>query len=67
MEQWVRDALRCPSCKGVLADGLGRLVCARCGLAYPFRDGIPALLAGRAEPWSGGVPGGCGVLSGGAP
>ncbi|MDR2114272.1 MAG: Trm112 family protein [Bifidobacteriaceae bacterium] len=48
MEQWVRDALRCPQCKGQLVDAPGRLVCGSCRLSYPFRDGIPALLAGRA-------------------
>ncbi|MDR2453069.1 MAG: Trm112 family protein [Bifidobacteriaceae bacterium] len=48
MEEWVRQALRCPECKGELEDGPGQLICGRCRLAYPFRDGIPALLAGRA-------------------
>jgi uncharacterized protein YbaR (Trm112 family) len=50
IEDWVRDALRCPKCLGPLADGPGRLECHACALGYPVRDGIPSLLAGRAEP-----------------
>ncbi|MDR1393945.1 MAG: hypothetical protein LBJ62_08280 [Bifidobacteriaceae bacterium] len=52
MEAWVRQILRCPSCRGRLDDGPGRLICPACQLAYPLRDGIPALLAGRAEHYS---------------
>jgi uncharacterized protein YbaR (Trm112 family) len=51
MPEWVRPALRCPQCKGPLADAPGQLVCQSCRLAYPVRDGIPSLLAGRAQPW----------------
>ncbi|MDR2565338.1 MAG: Trm112 family protein [Bifidobacteriaceae bacterium] len=48
MEEWVRQALRCPGCKGELTDQSGHLVCGACRLAYPVRDGIPSMLAGRA-------------------
>ncbi|MDR0626845.1 MAG: Trm112 family protein [Bifidobacteriaceae bacterium] len=51
MEEWVRQALRCPACQGELIDRPGQLVCPACRLAYPVRDGIPALLAGRAVEW----------------
>lgn len=43
------DQLACPACLGQLrVDGL-RLVCAECGRAYPVVDGIPVLIAERAE------------------
>ncbi|MDR3106889.1 MAG: hypothetical protein LBU05_01630 [Bifidobacteriaceae bacterium] len=31
-----------------MTDHPGYLVCAACARAYPIRDGIPAMLAGRA-------------------
>ncbi|MDR3360823.1 MAG: Trm112 family protein [Bifidobacteriaceae bacterium] len=55
MMGWVRQALRCPRCKGPLEDGAAKLVCGACRLAYPFRDGIPAMLESRAEPLDGAV------------
>jgi uncharacterized protein YbaR (Trm112 family) len=48
MDSWVRQALRCPNCRSELADGTGKLICLGCHLAYPMRDSIPAILAGRA-------------------
>ncbi|MDR3107035.1 MAG: Trm112 family protein [Bifidobacteriaceae bacterium] len=45
----MREALRCPACRGELGDRRGQLVCAVCRLVYPVRDGIPSLLAGRAS------------------
>jgi uncharacterized protein YbaR (Trm112 family) len=50
VDKWVRDALRCPACRGVLMDGSGELVCRDCLVAYPVRDSIPSLLEGRARP-----------------
>lgn len=43
--------LACPKCKGDLevdADR-SRLVCRKCFLAYPVRDGIPIMLIEEAE------------------
>ncbi len=34
----------CPRCKRSLEDHSDRLVCDRCGVAYPVRDGLPLLL-----------------------
>jgi uncharacterized protein YbaR (Trm112 family) len=46
----ILDQLACPACLGQLrVDGL-RLVCADCGRAFPIVDGIPVLIADRAEP-----------------
>jgi len=45
----VLDQLACPVCLGELRlDGVG-LVCAGCGRGYPIVDGIPVLIAERAE------------------
>lgn len=49
MEQWVREILRCPACKGHLQDDPRGLMCATCHLLYPIVDGIPVLLAVEAQ------------------
>jgi uncharacterized protein YbaR (Trm112 family) len=49
----VLDQLACPACLGALCLDEARLVCAACGRAYPVVDGIPVLIAGRAEKASG--------------
>ena len=49
----VLDQLACPACLGTLRLDEARLVCAACGRAYPVVDGIPVLIAGRAEPARG--------------
>ena len=42
--------LRCPSCRGELVEDevATQLKCTKCGLAYPFEDGIPVLLVDEA-------------------
>ncbi|MGD0547334.1 MAG: Trm112 family protein [Terracidiphilus sp.] len=45
----VVNQLACPACLGGLSLVEDRLVCAECGRAYPVVDGIPVLIAGRAE------------------
>jgi uncharacterized protein YbaR (Trm112 family) len=50
------EILACPKCKGVLrlaekspvSEGQG-LVCERCRLLYPVREGIPVMLIYEAE------------------
>ena len=38
------DILACPACKGdVKLDG-EKIVCTKCGLRYPIKDGIPVML-----------------------
>ena len=53
IEPWLRDILRCPRCKGELADSEGpagtELQCASCRLAYPIEDGVPVLLVDLAR------------------
>ncbi|HOK55562.1 MAG TPA: Trm112 family protein [Armatimonadota bacterium] len=45
------DILCCPACddrpKVELSDN--RLICKKCGRAYPVRDGIPVMLVDEAE------------------
>lgn len=45
----VLHQLACPACHGDLRAQDARLVCSACGRKYPSVDGIPALLAERAE------------------
>lgn len=53
IEPWLREILRCPRCKGELADvdrdGGAELQCAACSLGYPVDSGIPVLLVDLAR------------------
>lgn len=53
IEPWVREILRCPTCKGELTDreaAPSGLVCSVCAVVYPVSDGIPVLLKDDAQP-----------------
>lgn len=41
--------LACPACHGVLRLTGSQLVCTGCGCVYPIIDGIPVLIANRAQ------------------
>jgi uncharacterized protein YbaR (Trm112 family) len=41
--------LACPACLGGVRFDEGKLVCLGCGRIYPVVDGIPVLIAERAE------------------
>jgi hypothetical protein len=43
------DRLACPACRGDLQPAHSGLICAGCRRAYPILDGIPILIAERAE------------------
>ncbi|HVU44761.1 MAG TPA: Trm112 family protein [Terracidiphilus sp.] len=45
----VLNHLACPACFGALRADASRVVCTVCGRAYPIIDGIPVLIAERAE------------------
>ena len=44
--------MQCPACGGELREVAEppSLVCAKCGLRYPVRDGIPVMLVEEASP-----------------
>jgi uncharacterized protein YbaR (Trm112 family) len=46
------DILACPKCKGdlVLTEQEDGLICNKCKLLYPIRDGIPVMLIDEAIP-----------------
>lgn len=41
--------LACPVCHGALSAADNQVLCAQCGRRYPVEDGIPVLLADRAQ------------------
>jgi len=44
LPQPIRDALRCPLCRGTLSGEPSRLTCTECGSAYPVVGDVPLLL-----------------------
>jgi hypothetical protein len=46
----VLSQLACPACHGDLHLDASHLLCVACARAYPIVDGIPVLIADRAEP-----------------
>ncbi|HET9655741.1 MAG TPA: Trm112 family protein [Kineosporiaceae bacterium] len=54
IDSWLREILRCPSCRSTLRDATGpggapELACTGCSLAYRIDDGIPVLLVEEAR------------------
>ena len=45
----LRDRLECPVCGGPFVEEVASLVCPRCLLAFPIREGVPILLPERAK------------------
>ncbi|RKX70979.1 Trm112 family protein [candidate division WOR-3 bacterium] len=45
----LREILVCPRCKGRLEEKEDSLICKRCKLAYPIKDGIPVMLISEAK------------------
>ncbi len=45
------EILACPDCKGEVEyrEAESVIVCKKCGLRYPVRDGIPVMLVEEAE------------------
>ena len=48
-DQLILEQLACPVCMGEMRLNGDRLVCASCGRGYPIVDGIPVLIAERAD------------------
>lgn len=51
MDPKLLEILVCPTCKGPLEDdrAAAELICRRCRVAYPVRDGIPVMLEDEAR------------------
>jgi uncharacterized protein YbaR (Trm112 family) len=43
------EILACPSCKGDVELKNDKIVCVKCGLKYPIKDGIPIMLVDEAQ------------------
>ena len=41
--------LACPACKAEVKEEGEKIVCQKCGLKYPVKDGIPIMLIDEAE------------------
>jgi len=41
--------LACPACKADVILKENKIVCTKCGLKYPIKDGIPIMLIEEAE------------------
>lgn len=56
LSQDLLDILACPQCKGAVIydEAAAEIVCGRCQLAYPVRDGIPVMLVDETRPLGGG-------------
>jgi uncharacterized protein YbaR (Trm112 family) len=49
LDQELLKILACPACQGDLVEENEKLICQKCGLKYPVKDGIPILLIDEAE------------------
>ena len=47
------DILACPACKADVKLENDKIICTKCGLKFPVRDGIPIMLIDEAEKPSG--------------
>ena len=43
------EILACPACRGDVNLADDKIICQRCGLRYPVKDGIPIMLTEEAE------------------
>jgi hypothetical protein len=48
LNRWA-DKVACPACYGALDFKDAAVACTKCGRVYPIVDGIPVLIAERAE------------------
>lgn len=50
LDQKLLDILACPKCKGAISLNQKKtgLICGRCKLLYPIKDGIPVMLIDEA-------------------
>ena len=43
------EILACPACQGDVTLKDEKIICRKCGLKYPIKDGIPIMLVDEAE------------------
>lgn len=43
------DILACPACKSQVKEEKDKIICQKCGLKYPVKDGIPIMLIDETE------------------
>jgi len=53
LNMWLED-LACPACQAALRLAGSSVLCVGCGRKYPIEDGIPVLIADRADVGSPG-------------
>ena len=51
IDEELLEILACPECKGDVKydEANQKIICRKCGLKYPVRDGIPVMLVEEAE------------------
>lgn len=49
LDKELLDILACPSCKADVFQEGDKIICQKCRLRYPVRDGIPVMLIEEAE------------------
>jgi len=49
LDQDLLNILACPACKADVELKDEKIVCTRCGLRYPIKDGVPVMLVDEAE------------------
>ncbi len=58
VDEGLLELLVCPSCHESVQERGDLLVCTRCAVGYPVRDGIPVMLVAEAVPVEGDEPSG---------
>lgn len=49
LDSRLRGRLECPVCRGPFVEEVACLICSKCQLAFPIREGVPILLPERAK------------------
>ena len=49
IDKTLLEILACPACKGDVEERNDKIICLKCGLKYPVKDGIPVMLIDEAE------------------
>lgn len=57
LDKKLLDILACPSCGGEVKEKSSTIICLKCGLQYPIKNGIPVMLVDKAKKsnYEGGI------------